>query len=496
MVKVDFQMRQRGYLLARELSKPNLIDKENCSSKIRKKMLSMQKRERLIWISITAVLTLFLILLSFVPAVHSRNDKYYIDLFTDVLQYVKSTYVDEEKADTGNLIEGALKGMLEALEDPNSAYLTAEEMKMLEEATTLRYGGVGMRISETDKGIEVSRSFPGAPAYKAGILAGDVIVAVDGKPIEELNIDTVLQLIRGDPGTEVTLSILRTDTAEWETSLTRELIEIPSVREAIIPEGIGYIQIISFGSLTYQRVQDALETLKNSDYKALIVDLRGNPGGLLNSVVKISDLFFDKGTVIVSTRSRTFSLNRTYKAQGDAVVPDEIPIVILIDKYSASASEIFTGALKDYGRAVVMGEVSYGKGTVQEIQPKGDGGIKLTTSYYLTPKGTNINEVGIQPDIEVLEEEFTDKERESYRKLIGSFRIEHFVDANRQPSEDDIQRLLQDLKKEGIELRESRIRKYIQDEVDRLANVQKVYDLEYDVVLREAVRVAKEQAGF
>jgi carboxyl-terminal processing protease len=296
-----------------------------------------------------------------------------------------------------------------------------------------------------------------------------------------------VNLIRGEPGTEVKLTILREDGSEWEVILVRDTIETSSVEEAMIKGGIAYLQVLSFSMKTTQQVEDALRFFRDAEYQGLIVDLRGNPGGLLTTVVDIADFFFDAGTTVVSTKSRVLALNRTYKADKDAVIPASLPIVVIIDRYSASASEILAGALKDNDRAVIVGESSYGKGTVQEILPKADGGVKLTSSYYLTPSGESIAEVGVAPDVEVAVPEPTPEEKESYRTLLERSLMEEFVSQNPDPGEEDVKSFLRSLENQFAAVPESLIRQYIKDLLNRRNRIYPIYDLEYDTVLQRAV---------
>jgi len=439
-----------------------------------------------------AVFLLFLFVAAFALARRSDlGEERYVELFVDVLRHVRQFYVDEQEVNTKDLVEGALKGMIDSLGDPYSAYLTAEEMELLEETSSGQFGGIGVVIGETRRGIEVSRPIRGTPAFRAGILPGDVIVAVDGRSIVELGLDETVRLIRGEPQTEVALTIKRNG-SEWEVKLMRAVIEASSVERAVIDRGIGYLQILSFTMNTLQQVREALDYLQDGEYRGLIMDLRGNPGGLLDSVVEVADLFLEKGATVVSTESRVLALSRTYRALEDPVVPADIPIAVLIDRYSASASEILTGALKDHGRALVVGETSYGKGSVQEILPRGDGGVKLTSSYYLTPSGANIHEVGIAPDVVVEVEEVTEEEKESYRELVQSSRIESFLDANPRPDDAQVGDFLRSLQAEGYVTPEELIRQYIKDQINRRSYVYPIYDLEYDTVLRQAVSLMRE----
>ncbi len=251
--------------------------------------------------------------------------------------------------------------------------------------------------------------------------------------------------------------------------------------------------VLKFTPMTPSRFEEALKTFRKEGYSALIIDVRSNPGGLLSSVVDVSDLFFDRGQVIVSTRSRIRSESRVYRSKKKPILDDDIRIIVLIDKYTASAAEILTGALKDSGRALVMGETSYGKGSVQRIIPVDEGGFKLTTSKYYTPSGYSIDHIGIEPDFSIKREEYSDEEIDSYRKLLEQDSVRQFIKAHPKPSSQEIMAFIGSLEQEGIKVRRSRIEKDIRDELNRIKNVWSVYDLEFDKVLQEALRALKNQ---
>jgi carboxyl-terminal processing protease len=448
-------------------------------------------RERILWISLTTVLISLLIILSFAPRVmaqgQEKSTRDYLNMFNWVFQFVQKHYADEDKADPQKLIEGAMKGMIEALDDPHSAYLSMDEMRRLRDDTQGEFGGVGIYILKTDKGVEVARPIDGTPAKRAGIATGDVIIAVEGESIKDFSIDEVVKRLRGKAGAPVTMTVLRGSNYTFDITIVREMIEVPTVRQAMISDDIAYLYILKFTPMTLDRVEDAIDYFKDEGYASLILDLRSNPGGLLSSVVNVSDLFLDKGQVIVSTRSRIRAENRVFRAGKSPLVNEDINMIVLIDKYSASAAEILTGALKDTERAQVMGETSYGKGSVQQIINVDGGGFRLTTSKYYTPSGASIDTVGIIPDKEIEREEFSQEEIESYQKLLELNAVRQFLKEKPEPSEADIEAFVQSLRTQGIVLRRERIEKDIRDEWNRIHNIETVYDLEYDTVLREAV---------
>ncbi len=455
----------------------------------------MKLKERTIWIGITAFSLAIIILLSFSPGVlageRDAESQTLLELFYEVFYFVQDNYVDEEKVESNNLMEGALKGMFEALDDPYSTYLTSEDMRPMNDTTTGRFGGVGLIISKVEKGVQVVSPIEDTPAYKAGISAGDLIIAVEGASVVDSTIDEVVNVLRGEPDTAVKVTIQRGKRLIFDVTIIRGLIEVPTVKQALIPGGIGYLRIIQFTPLTPFRVKEALAFFEESEYKGLIVDLRSNPGGLLDSVVKIGDMFISQGP-IVSTRSRVVSENQVFPASRKATMVDrDIPVVVLIDRGSASASEILAGALKDTKRATLLGEKSYGKGSVQQIRRIGDGGFKLTMSRYYTPSGVTIDKVGIMPDKEIKEPELTEEEEDSFSRLLNEELVKDFVDRNNQPGERAIASFIEELRGVDINLPDRYIRKLIRIEVNRTNNNPPVYDLEYDLVLQEAVQMLK-----
>jgi carboxyl-terminal processing protease len=446
-------------------------------------------RERTLWILVTALLGAVIVLLTFTPRVLAGNEEAETQRrlaeFYRVFRFVQDNYVDE--VDSKVLIDGALKGLFESLDDPHSAYLTAEEMRELDDTTTGRFGGVGLIISKVDRGVEVVSPIEDTPAYRAGVSAGDIIVAVDGDSVAELTIDEVLSVLRGEPGSPVTMTILRGKGLKFDVRVVRDMIEVPTVKRDMIPGGIGYLRIIQFTPLTTDRVEEALSFFEHNKYRALIVDLRSNPGGLLASVIDIGDFFLSKGP-IVSTRSRIPSENHVfYASPRQTAVPQGMPVVVLINRGSASASEILAGALKDTGRATVMGEKSYGKGSVQQIKRINGAGFRLTMSRYYTPSGKNIDKVGIEPDIPVTEPELTDAQEQSLSRLIEGNRIAEFVAANPSPEEQQVQEFMGQLAAEGIVLPERYIWRLVHNELNRTNNNPPVFDLDYDLVLQRAV---------
>jgi carboxyl-terminal processing protease len=453
-------------------------------------------KERTLWIVVTAFLVAVIVLLSFTPRVLAGNQEAetqrLLSTFFEVFRFVQENYVDEEKVDPNNLIEGAMRGMFEALDDPHSAYLSPEEMRDLDDTTMGRFGGVGLIISKIDRGVEVVSPIEGTPAYRAGVNAGDVIVAVDGESVVDLNIDEVLTVLRGEPGSTVTMTLIRGKNLRFDVRVVRDMIEVPTVRYDTIPGGIGYLRIIQFTPLTVDRVEEALQQFAESGYRSLIIDLRSNPGGLLSGVIDISDFFLSKGP-IVSTRSRVPSENHVFYASSrNTIVPADLPIVVLIDRGSASASEILAGALQDTGRATIMGENSYGKGSVQQIKRIGDAGFRLTMSRYYTPLGKNIDQIGISPDVPVQEPELSEEEEQALSRILEEELIKDFLSRYPNPTDEDIDSFEQELASKDIQLDDRYIRRLVRNELNRTNNNPPVYDLEFDLVLQEAVNYLRD----
>ena len=468
--------------------------------------MKKQPKERITWISLTAVVLLCTTLLIFAPGAFAdssnRNIQRYISLFEQVFRFVHENYVDEVEPEV--LFEGALNGLFDSLDDPHSTYLTENEMQDLTDTTSGKFGGVGLYISKSERGegeedtavegyspyVRVVAPIEDTPAAKAGIHAGDLITAIEGDSTKDMDLDEVVDRRRGTPGTDVSITILRGEDIDFPVTLTRAVIEVPTTKHDMIPGGIGYLRIIQFTPLTDERVLDALKYFKKQNFNSLIIDVRNNPGGLLTSVVDVTD-FFLPGGIIVSTRSRIPSENMVYTADPEVQISRNVPIVVLIDKGSASASEILAGALKDRDRAYLIGETSFGKGSVQQIKYIGEGGFKLTMSRYYTPSGTNIDKIGIEPDKEVKEPELNEEERASYRKLLEEQTIADFVENSRPITSREIDRFIEKLRKQGIVLEERILRKLIRNEIHKTNDSPPVYDLEYDLALQKAVEMLK-----
>lgn len=320
-----------------------------------------------------------------------------VRIFTEVLNRIRSAYV--EPIDDKTLLENAIKGMLAGI-DPHSTYLAANDYDQLQESTTGEFGGLGVEVGIEDGFIKVIAPMDESPADRAGVQAGDLIIKLDDTPAREVTLGDTIDLMRGEPGTAVLLTIIREGVSEpFEITVTREIIQARSIRYRIIEPGYGYMRIGTFSEDTGEEVKDAIIKMhEENDLKGIVMDLRNNPGGVLQSSVGVVDAFLNDG-LIVYTEGRVDNSNMRFEASTEDV-SQGVPLVVLINQGSASASEIVAGALQDQQRAIIMGTPSFGKGSVQTVLPlTNDRAIKLTTALYFTPSGRSIQAKGITPDI-------------------------------------------------------------------------------------------------
>ena len=322
-----------------------------------------------------------------------------LKIFTEVLSLIQTNYVDETKSK--DLIYSGIKGMLEGL-DPHSAFMPPDIFKEMQVETQGLFGGLGIEITVKDRMLTVVAPIEGTPADRAGIHPGDRIIKIDGSPTKDMTLMEAVKKLRGTKGTSVTLSILREESpGPFELALVREIIEVKSIKTKDLGDGIAYIRISSFQERTGKDLLKAIEQLGQGAVSAMVLDLRNNPGGLLNQAVQVSDLFLDKGQLIVYTEGRIKNQDLRFSAEHGAQIP-KVPMVVLVNGGSASASEIVAGALQDWKRAVVLGTKTFGKGSVQTVVPLSDGsGLRLTTAKYFTPQGRSIHGIGLIPDIVV-----------------------------------------------------------------------------------------------
>jgi carboxyl-terminal processing protease len=330
----------------------------------------------------------------------ARGDDYEnLRIFTEILSLVQSNYVED--VESKKLLEGAIKGMLKTL-DPHTSFMPAEVYKEMQVETEGQFGGLGIEITVRDEQLTVVSPIEETPAYRAGLKAGDRIQKVDGETTKDMTLLDAIRKMRGPKGTQVTITIMRDDfEAPKDFSITRDVIKIRSVASKKLDEDMGYVRLRSFHKSTGSELEEALQDLEEQKINGLVLDLRNNPGGLLNQAVEVVDKFIEKEQLIVSTKGRVRNQNMRFTSKGDHPHLD-YPMVILVNAGSASASEIVAGALQDMGRAIVVGTQTFGKGSVQTIIPLSDGsGLRLTTARYYTPKGHLIQGKGIAPDIKV-----------------------------------------------------------------------------------------------
>ena len=339
--------------------------------------------------------------------------------FTEIFDRIRSSYV--EPVDDKTLLQYAIDGMLSNL-DPHSDYLLPEDFSELQEHTTGKFGGLGIEVGIEEGLIKVVTPIDDTPAEKAGIEAGDFIVSLDGEPVREMSLTDAIDKMRGEPGTDIELSIRRKGEQELlEFVLTRAEIKVASVRSESLGDGIGYLRITQFQDKSGAELVKAIKKLQDKakdslqPLNGLVLDLRNNPGGVLDAAVEVSDAFLNSG-LIVYTEGRITESDFRYSAT-ETTIAEDIPLIVLINGGSASASEIVAGALQDHKRAVIVGTQSFGKGSVQSVLPiGGNKAIKLTTARYFTPKGRSIQAQGIQPDVYVEQSEVTTYEQSYYKE--------------------------------------------------------------------------------
>ncbi|MDX1696683.1 MAG: S41 family peptidase [Thiohalobacterales bacterium] len=321
--------------------------------------------------------------------------------FSDVFGRIKNDYVVD--VDDKELIENAIRGMLSGL-DPHSSYLDSEQFNELQVGTTGQFGGLGIEVGMENGFVKVIAPIDDTPAQRAGVQAGDLVIRLDDTPVKGMTLNEAVKIMRGKPGTDIVLTIVREGVDQpIKISITRDIIRVKSVKSRMLEPGYGYLRISQFQSKTADNMVDAINKLKKENdnrLDGLVLDLRNNPGGVLNGAVAVSDAFLDKG-MIVYTEGRIADSSLRFNATPDDII-DGAPLVVLVNQGSASASEIVAGALQDHKRAIIIGAKTFGKGSVQTILPlSSDSALKLTTARYYTPSGRSIQAEGITPDIEL-----------------------------------------------------------------------------------------------
>ncbi len=361
--------------------------------------------------------------------------------FTDVFATIKSHYV--EPVEDKELLDNAVRGMITGL-DPHSAYLDADAFKDLQVGTSGEFGGLGIEVGMEDGFVKVIAPIDDTPAQRAGVEAGDLIIRLDDTPVKGLSLREAVDIMRGKPGTEIVLTIVREGMDKpLKVTIKRAIIKVKSVRQRTLEKGFGYIRISTFQSHSGESVVEAIEALKDEndgDLKGLVLDLRNNPGGVLNAAVKVADAFIDEG-LIVYTEGREKDSRIDFRATPTDVLAGR-PLVVLVNVGSASASEIVAGALQDHRRALIMGSKTFGKGSVQTVLPlKGGSAIKLTTARYYTPSGRSIQAEGIVPDVPLEAVSVAAAQDSEFKPVTESDLSGHLVndvDAEKQQNDDAV----------------------------------------------------------
>jgi carboxyl-terminal processing protease len=453
----------------------------------------MKNKERVVWI----LLVLILLIVTTASGLNNwifagDTEKTYenLKLFNEIFNLLRTEYYDETKVEPDKLIKGALNGMIESLDDPHTSYLSKEYFNELQTETKGEFGGVGIVIGVRDDWITVISPIGDTPGARAGIKAKDRIIEIDGKSTEGFTTLDAVKLIRGKVGTDITLTIKRESVEEpLYFTITRGIIKLETVKSTVIDDHIGYFRISQFSEPTADALMTQIQELKEEGIDSIIVDLRNNPGGLLTSAIEISDMFLNKGT-IVSIRGRNRSQEYSYSAHDTTLVPD-LPLIVMVNGGSASGSEILAGAIKDNKRGTLVGEQTFGKGSVQTVRELPDGsGIKLTTALYYTPSDLSIHEIGIEPDEIVKEVEVTEAELEAIKKLEELELIEKFAEQHKTYTDAHFEELMKELSQNEIEIKPVIVRRLLKNEYEK-NRMPDLIDLDYDVQLRHSVNMLK-----
>jgi len=422
----------------------------------------------------------------------------------NAMQYINDYYRDKNSIKKEDMIYGAVKGMVESLDDPYSQFLPPDLYRDMMDDTSGKFGGLGIEIGMTGDDakdqLTIMSVFEGNPAYEAGMKPGDYIMEIDGESATNITLYGAKRKLRGEPGTKIGLTVVREHEDEpLKFDIVRAIIQISTVSHEILEGNIGYIRITQFSETTPKDFEKTLNELQNMKIKGIIMDLRSNPGGTLNAAVDVASSFLKENQIIVSTKSSIKSEDKEYKTSTD--MPHiELPLMVLIDHWSASGSEIVVGAIKDYKRGLILSssDSTYGKGSVQTIFPMLDGksGLKLTVAHYYTPNGNDINEIGIKPDVKL--PNLSSDEIKMFRKLDSNKTIEDFV----KESGDDILKRLEKTSNEEDKTKFGKLVKKLNDDnikLDesyiKLAIAEKtkneIDNYEYDPVIKSALNHLK-----
>ena len=440
------------------------------------------------------VLCLSCLMPALIQAKEKDPAKKYKQIISTILDFTQQKFVDD--IDAKALYQGAMRGMLEATGDPHTVYLDEDDMHAMQNTTTGSFGGVGLTVSKDTPRTPGEKAYilvispiENSPGEQAGIIAGDRITAINGEPTDSMTIDQAVAKIHGKIKTPVELTILRggvnTAPLEFKRTLIRSNIEVPTVASAMIGK-TGYLRIIKFTPDTAERTKSALKEFKRQGYDSLVIDLRNNPGGLISAAADVADLFIDSGTIFYTLdRNGKKDDMFTTKARR-TLVPAELPVAVLINRGTASAAEIVSAALKDHHRAYLIGEKSYGKGSVQLVVPLSAGdGLKITIARYYTPSDACIDKTGILPDKEVLFPQLTEEAARLYEELLEKDVIGVYVQDHPAMTESDIRAYADELQK-TYDLEPRLLRHTVRSQAMRLRGGL-TYDLDYDVQLTAAL---------
>ncbi|MFC1504464.1 S41 family peptidase [Spirochaetota bacterium] len=467
-----------------------------------KKFLKPRNIERFVWVLLLSLVFFINIKLPTlkeraVAAPYKNVEKYY-EFFTSVFEYISRKYVDKEKATPDRLIYGAIKGMLSSLEDPHTAFLDEKRYRDLKTETSGSFGGLGIYIGKRDEWLTVIYPIEGTPAWEVGIKPGDIISEIEKESTKDMTIEDAVSILRGKPGTTVNVTVVREgEEKPLRFKIVRDDIKIKSVKSGIIEDSnIGYIKIRNFSATTPGEVKDAIVDIKKKKMTSLIVDLRYNPGGLLDVVCTVADFFIDDG-LIVYTKGRDSGFDSEYRASKELLIPKYIPIVVLINNYSASASEILAGALQDTKRAILLGEKTFGKFSVQQVQqidPTEGTAFRITTAYYYTPNGRSLHEEGIAPDVLVKSQGFTSYENKMISKLLKGKYLSEYVKKYPDVKSDEkhLSTLIEEIEAHDIDVRKDVLEMFLTRERNR-KKMPPLYDMTAPdaIQLKEAINLLK-----
>ncbi len=405
--------------------------------------------------------------------------------------------------DHKNVYEEMAKGLFQGLKDEYSAYIVSKESSDFSEETSGEYSGIGSYISKnyleyrdfTDPEtymIKITSVFPGSPAEQAGLISGDLISHIDGEPVDDLEADEASKNLKGKPGTTVHLTILRGNTT-FEVDVIRQTVQVPTVSSDVIDSDIGYLQITQFTESTAEQVAEEFSQMDLTSLSSLIIDLRNNPGGIVDSALRIADMILYDGK-IVQTHAKDDTRQRVYVASEQTVVPKDLQVVLLVNGGSASSSEILSGALRDNKRATLIGSTTYGKGLIQIVSPFGDGYYTLTWAQYQTPNGDDIHKVGIPVDIEVEGTVVEEEQMDAYIEFINSGAASDFVETHPAGSEEDYQAFLDEIVPTDTAISDEVFRVVLRREYlgELPFDERPVADVDFDTVLKRAVEYIRE----